>query len=874
MARTNTSGWLTGRVALAAATLVAGGALIASTSTYAPSMAWAEETAQAEGDATAAITTQVTGSYYLASAQGVVDTMNAARAEGAPLAETQALDAQAQARAAQYAASNIYSAQSADECVSYLAADQATDIAGAVEQMTSPWFTDGSPITNADNAYCGVALFQTEEGNLYLVAVFSNEAGNLSEGSTYVQAAEGTGLQEDGTEVPVTATMNVSKTVPASSLTSQVTLTQADGTEPQFLEPGMQLTLASTVTDADGAPVTLANATYEVSNPDVAKVEGDTLTVTGEGTADVTLLDGDTPLAAVSLTVGGDQEPSADENQQGEGEQNGKAEGDQGADGEQNGAEDKGENGDGGEAQEPAAEQITVTYNFNYEGSVDSTESQAAGSEFTIPTPEARDGYTFKGWNTVQNPTDENPGEPYNAGEQTFDTSTTLYAQWEENAPAPATQFTVSFDANGGSGEMPSVNWNANEDYIVPACIFTAPASNQVFDCWTVSEGDQTEQFDENDTYGLLSHNITFVAQWKDAPIAQATITFDANGGSGAQEQLTGNEGDKVEMPQCTFAAPDEGKEFAGWSDGTDVYPAGALYTLAGDKTLVAQWKDTAPAVQTVQVTYNGNGATGGAMEGDFSYENGSTQKVAANGFTRDGYRFAGWNTAADGTGKAYAEGDSITLDGDVTLYAQWVQLVSVTFDANGGQGSMSMDPADLGTTVTLPASTLTRDGYNFAGWNTAADGTGSAFVDGAQITLGSNVTLYAQWKTADTKYINGIQNNLTATTTAGVEPTLPATASVRWSDGSTSNEAVTWNKPANYAELYSKAGTFEVTGTVQGHSIKCTVTVNAAADQQKDGIAKTGDQTDYTPIVIAAGVGIVVVILAVVLIIRSRNKK
>ena len=51
-------------------------------------------------------------------------------------------------------------------------------------------------------------------------------------------------------------------------------------------------------------------------------------------------------------------------------------------------------------------------------------------------------------------------------------------------------------------------------------------------------------------------------------------------------------------------------------------------------------------------------------------------------------------------------------------------------------------------------------------------------------------------------------------------------------------------------------------------------MTVNATADQQKDGIAKTGDQTAYTPIVIAAGVGIVVVILAVVLIIRSRNKK
>ena len=132
---------------------------------------------------------------------------------------------------------------------------------------------------------------------------------------------------------------------------------------------------------------------------------------------------------------------------------------------------------------------------------------------------------------------------------------------------------------------------------------------------------------------------------------------------------------------------------------------------------------------------------------------------------------------------------------------------------------------------------------------------------------------MYAQWKTADTKFINGIQNNLTVTTTAGTAPTLPATASVRWSDGSTTNETVTWNTPANYADLYAKAGTFEVTGTVQGHNVKCTVTVTAAANQPQNGIAKTGDTTDNTPIYIAAGVGVVVVVLAIVLILKSRKK-
>ena len=66
MARTNTSGWLAGRVTLAAAALIAGGAFVASTSTFTPAVAWADEAAQAEGQASAPVTTQISGSYYLA----------------------------------------------------------------------------------------------------------------------------------------------------------------------------------------------------------------------------------------------------------------------------------------------------------------------------------------------------------------------------------------------------------------------------------------------------------------------------------------------------------------------------------------------------------------------------------------------------------------------------------------------------------------------------------------------------------------------------------------------------------------------------------------------------------------------------------------
>ena len=712
MARTNTSGWLAGRVTLAAAALIAGGAFVASTSTFTPAVAWADEAAQAEGQASAPVTTQISGSYYLASAQSVVDSMNAARGEAAPLESTQALEAQAQARAAQCAANAIHSAQNGQECVAFLPAANVNtaDIAATVEQMTASWFNDASPFTNTENAYCGVALFQTQTGDMYLVAVFSSEAGNLSEGGAYVRATEASGLQEDGTEAPVPATMKV--TVDSSALTVAVFVTQPDGTQSETgtYEPGTQLALSYVATDK-GTPVTLPGATYGSDNPDVAQVEGETLTTLGEGIATASVYADGQWLASTSLTVAG-QAPAVDGDAT---------------------PVDQGEAGEG-DAQP--------------DGGV--IESDGAG---------------------------EGEGD---------------------SEPPAVTQFTVSFDANGGTGEMAPVTVNTEDEYTAPECAFTAP-EGQEFDCWTNADG--TETYPAGTSLGLLAGDTTLYAKWKDvepAPVTQFTVSFEANGGTGEMSPADVDADAEYTVPGSTFTAP-----------------AGKV--------------------------------------------------------------FDSWNTAADGTGTKYMPQDAPAIHENMTLFAQWVAApatkCTVTFDANGGTGAMDVLTADLGTTVTLPASTFTRDGYVFAGWNTAADGTGTAIVNGGQLTLGSDATLYAQWKTADTKFINGIQNNLTVTTTAGTAPTLPATASVRWSDGSTTNETVTWNTPANYADLYAKAGTFEVTGTVQGHNVKCTVTVTAAANQPQNGIAKTGDTTDNTPIYIAAGVGVVVVVLAIVLILKSRKK-
>lgn len=72
---------------------------------------------------------------------------------------------------------------------------------------------------------------------------------------------------------------------------------------------------------------------------------------------------------------------------------------------------------------------------------------------------------------------------------------------------------------------------------------------------------------------------------------------------------------------------------------------------------------------------------------------------------------------------------------------------VTVSFDSNGGQGSMKEIVVESGSEATLPANTFTRDGYTFKGWNEAKDGTGKAYADKAGVKPTANMTLYAQWE-------------------------------------------------------------------------------------------------------------------------------
>ena len=145
-----------------------------------------------------------------------------------------------------------------------------------------------------------------------------------------------------------------------------------------------------------------------------------------------------------------------------------------------------------------------------------------------------------------------------------------------------------------------------------------------------------------------------------------------------------------------------------------------------------------------ITITFDPNGGTG-SMDA-MSVNPGINNTLTANAFTRADYTFTSWNTKADGTGTVYADQAAVNFDADTTLYAQWTQNPVITFNANGGEGTMDTQTVKPNEAAKLTENTFFRADYDFAGWNTAADGSGTKYADKAEITTSENIILYAQW--------------------------------------------------------------------------------------------------------------------------------
>ena len=175
------------------------------------------------------------------------------------------------------------------------------------------------------------------------------------------------------------------------------------------------------------------------------------------------------------------------------------------------------------------------------------------------------------------------------------------------------------------------------------------------------------------DTYCSVCNEL--LKQGEEIPKTGAHITWMIDGQVAAEEDIL--KGTMPSFKGSTEKAPDENYRytFTGWSPEVVVAEEDATYT--------ARYSATARVFYTI--TFNANGGEG-SMEPQ-RFEVGVDTALNTNAFTRENYKFTGWNTAADGSGATYAdEGAILELTGDMTLYAQWQFWNGWFTDVNGKQ--------------------------------------------------------------------------------------------------------------------------------------------------------------------------------------------
>ena len=397
--------------------------------------------------------------------------------------------------------------------------------------------------------------------------------------------------------------------------------------------------------------------------------------------------------------------------------------------------------------------EITINFDSNADDGVGGTVSGTMNAQIInlAKLPQnlhankfSREGHDFIGWNDSRDGT----GTAYSDGEKITkenypENETTLYAQWSIK------NVTLNFESNGGTAvESQGVVWNQKAS----APESPSKAGYDFAGWFTSDDGGKTLSSSAFDfATSTIKADTTLYAKWEAQSL---TIKFNENStdasGSMPEQKFTVDE-----LPQNLqanqFTRKNSNYEFAGWASSASAteaeYSDGEEISLSNweqirtseNITLYAVWELKSVTVNFMDLTDSENPSIFATTSVKLN------EKVArVTETTKEHYTFDDWYSDSSFTSKFDF---SQAIKAETEIYGKWIpETYTVSFDANGGSGTMEAQEFTYGLTQTLSKCTFSKSGYNFGGWATSSSSHVANYGDEAAFSAESDLTLYAIW--------------------------------------------------------------------------------------------------------------------------------
>ena len=206
-------------------------------------------------------------------------------------------------------------------------------------------------------------------------------------------------------------------------------------------------------------------------------------------------------------------------------------------------------------------------------------------------------------------------------------------------------------------------------------------------------------------------------------PLADCTITFNGNGGSGSMDSVTVKAETNYILPACGFTAPAD-QEFKAWEIGGTEYKVGDSYTVNGDIEIKALWKNSVitPTTYTVTVSNDGNG-TGTATPSTAA----AGTEITLTAMPNEGYHFKEWEVISGGVtikdDKFLMPNDNVEVRAIFEEDAPPAPTEFTITVTSGGNGTASASPAKAAAGMEITLTATPDKGYHFKEWQVISGG-------------------------------------------------------------------------------------------------------------------------------------------------------